>query len=140
MTRPHTDAHDRLHRVSSADQIRLELPAIAEYGKVARIAATHLARRRGFSALEIDELRVVMDEAVALLGDGNPNALLRVDYSGDSATIIVDAGLRDGDGGGGGGAISAERLMHFGQVVAELVDEYAVDSGARRVHFVKARG
>ena len=118
-----------------ADQIRLELPANPRYGRVARIAAAHLALRRGFSLHEIDELRQVMDEAVTLLGGGGGSDTLRVDYGGDGQTILIEAMLRSESAP----AVPTERIDRFSSIAGDLVDDYAIDPSQRQLRFTKAK-
>ena len=51
----------------SHDQISLRLPASAEFGRIARAAAANLATRLGWQAVDIDSLRLAIDEALAVL-------------------------------------------------------------------------
>jgi len=119
--------------VTTADQIRLELPAHPEYGRVAGIAALHLARRRGFSPRELEELVTAIDEVVRLLGIGGSEDTLRVDYGGDGTTIVVDARLWPG----GELVVPLDRIDHFGEAAGDLVDDYSVGTDEPRVVFTK---
>lgn len=121
--------------MATTDQIRLELPAEPGYGRVARIAATHLARRRGFSTRELEDLRTVVEEAVEMLGTGDPSATMRVDYSGDADTVVVDLSLL----AEAGADVPPERIERFAEMAADLVDDYTVESGSARVRFTKKK-
>lgn len=118
------------------DQIQLELPASPEYGRVARIAAAHLALRRGFSLDEIDDLRLVMDEAaVMLLSNGSGEDRLDITYSVGDDTVGIDARIvseRDDP-------LPIERVERFAELVGELIDEYTIDRAGRRLTLTKTR-
>ena len=122
--------------VGRDDQIQLELPASPEYGRVARIAAAHLALRRGFSLTEIDDLRLVMDEAaVMLLEPRIVGGRLDVTYSVTDDTVSVDARIVAEDEG----TLPIERVERFAELVGELIDEYSIDRTGRRVTLTKTR-
>lgn len=122
--------------MTRSDQIHLELPAIPAYGRVARIAAAHLALRLGFSLHEIDDLRLVMDEAaVMLLGPGVGDGALTVDYQIGDQLIDIDLRLRNESEL----ALPIERVERFSALVGELVDSYTVDPLERRLQITKAR-
>jgi hypothetical protein len=120
----------------SGDHIKLELPAVPEYGRVARIAAAHIALRRGFSLEEIDDLRLVMDEAaVMLLGPGMGAERLDITYSIDGDTVGVDLKVISSEDH----ALPLERVERFGELVGKLVDSYTIDRPARRLTLTKRR-
>lgn len=118
------------------DEVQLELPASPEYGRVARIAAAHLALRRGFSLNEIDDLRLVMDEAVVmLLGPERRGGRLEVTYSLDGNAVSVRARVTaDGDH-----TLPMDRVERFGELVGELIDEYSIDRASRSLRLTKTR-
>lgn len=122
--------------MSRTDNINLELPASPEYGRVMRIAAAHLALRRGFSLHEIDDLRLAMDEAaVMLLGPGLGTGRLEVQYTLEERSIAVDARVvTDTDT-----VLPHERIDRFSALAGELVDTYSIDPAARRLQLSKSK-
>lgn len=116
------------------DQISLQLPALPEYGRVARVAAAHLALRKGFSIAEIDDLRLAMDEtAILLLGDWRQVGALSIVYEVDPTTVRVDARLLGEDHPG----LPDDRVERFVTLAGNLVDEWHVDAGAGQVTLIK---
>ena len=49
------------------DRIRLTVPATAAAARITRVSAAGLATRAGFSYGEVEQLRLAVDEATALL-------------------------------------------------------------------------
>jgi len=132
----HTRSCERLTEVARHDQVQLQLPGAPEYGRVARIAAAHLALRRGFSLNEIDDLRLVIDEAVVmLLGPGLPTGRLDITYSVEGDEVGVDARvLSDPDI-----PLPVDRMDRFAELVGELVDSYDIDPATYRIRLSKRK-
>jgi hypothetical protein len=122
----------------TTSEIRLGLPARAEYGRIARVGAAHLAHRRGFTLTEIDDLRLAMDEAAILLlgerkgADGRLDIVYRVT---DERVDVEMAGRFDTAAG-----LHAERIGRFEELVSGLVDAFSIDADAATVSLSKRRG
>lgn len=133
------------------DRIRLQLPAEAAYGRLARIAATTLARRLGFGFRAIEDLGLALDETlILLLSDPRtgPEAAVEVVLDVDGDDLAVDVSLLGGtpaaaagDAGahGGGDGLGDEALGRFRFLVGETVAEWAVDVEAPTVHLLARR-
>ena len=123
--------------MAETDQIQLALPAEHEYGRVARIAAAHIALRGGYSLAEIDDLRLAIDEAaIMLLGqatNGGSHLLLTYDTSGED--FVIEARI-DADEVT---ALTAPEVDRFERIAASLVDDFDIDTVTRRVRLRKAR-
>lgn len=120
--------------MSRTDQIHLELPAVAAYGRVMRIAAAHLALRRGFSLHEIDDLRLAMDEAaVLLLGPDVGGERVEIDYAVEGNSLGIDASVTGADVQ----PLTAEAIERFEAIIGDLVDDHLVDADQRRITVTK---
>lgn len=123
------------------DQIRLRLPAEAAYGRLARIAATTLARRLGFGFRAIEDLGLALDETLIFLlsGDtGGDDDCLEVllDVEGDALAVAVTILTGPGDVRG---SISSRDRSRFAELVSETVADWKVDDDEATVHLVARR-
>ena len=117
------------------DEIRLLLPAQAEYGRIARITASSLALRLGFSFPDIEDLRIALDEMVILLlrpegSAGNIRITFRIAADRLEIEAVTSAG-RDQPW------VDDGALNRFNEIVEDLVDEHRVDDDGRQVHLAK---
>jgi serine/threonine-protein kinase RsbW len=77
-----------------ADEIRLTVPAEPAYARVARVAGGGLAARLGFSYDEVEEIRLAVGEAWALVlgsepADGRVEVRFRVGTEGLSVELTA---------------------------------------------------
>ena len=119
------------------EQIRLALPAEPEYGRLARITASGLALRMGFTFPEIEDLRLAVDETIILL-------LRPEGRSGEIViTFTVEPGRLSLDAVSTAGADQAwldqGALGRFEAIVGDTVDQFDVDERGHHVHLVKAK-
>ena len=119
----------------TGDEIRLVLPAEAEYGRIARITASSLALRLGFSFVDIEDLRIALDELVILLlrPEGSAGSIsITFTVAADRLTIdaTTTAGLDQP-------WVDEAALTRFEELVGELVDDHHIDDDGRRVHLEK---
>ena len=119
------------------DEIRLEVPAQPEYGRLARVTVAGLAVRLGFSHTAVEDLRLALDEALILLldGSGRDGEIVLVYRLLDDA-IEVDLTAQINKGVAPPSEAAIER---FGRMVADLVDVALADPAHRSVRFRKAR-
>jgi serine/threonine-protein kinase RsbW len=76
------------------DQVTIRMPAAGAYLSVLRTATAGLAARLDFTLDEIEDLRIAVDEACAmLLAQASPGSSLECDFtlSRDTMTIAVSA-------------------------------------------------
>ncbi len=104
------------------DQVRLTLPARPEYVRLARITASGLASRLGFSWDEIEDLRLAVDELChALLSPLPTDGTMRLRYAMADDAIEVFARLDQGPGK----AVRAPAIGDLShQILSALVDEH----------------
>lgn len=119
----------------TSEEIRLRLPAMPDYGSIARVAAASLAIRLEFSFREVEDLRLAVDEAmIALLGrepgDGHLTASYRLLPGALSFEAVVD--FTDERK-----APSKDEAERFRLLVEGLVDTYEVEPGSNRISLLK---
>jgi serine/threonine-protein kinase RsbW len=108
--------------VPTQDEVRLHVPATPEYLRLARVTATGLASRLGFSFDEVEDLRLAIDElCFTLIGSkGRAGSVgLRYELRTDGLEIIGTGHFTNGPV-----ALSLSDLSR--QILAALVDEFAV--------------
>lgn len=62
------------------DEVRLTVPATVDAVRIARVGAAGLGTRLGFSFSEVEELRLAVGEAAALLCDDHLDQMLDIRY------------------------------------------------------------
>ena len=112
------------------DEVRLVLPAAAEYARVARLAAAGLATRLGFSYDDVEDLRIAIGEVCSILVADGTSGRLTLLYRLHPAFLEVQASTS-----GGGPPLKVDKLSD--QILSAAVDEHTVDVDARRIRFVK---
>jgi hypothetical protein len=115
--------------------IRLSLPADPEYGRVARTAVASLGLRAGFAYVDIEDLRLAIDEVLILLlhpEGGTGRVTLRFEPTAQGLVIDADRSPVS--------PIDPGALGRFEELVAPIVDTWAVDVARASVHLVKTRG
>lgn len=90
---------------TTTERIGLDLPADARHAATARVVVASLAADAGFSVDEIDDLRLALNEAVALLADEIGGTQF-----GDVTMI----------GGGSGDRVEVELDVGPGRIVVEV--------------------
>lgn len=106
------------------DEVRLTVPATPEYLRLARVTATGLASRLGFTYDQVEDLRLAIDElCFALIGSKGKVGTLSLRYEVAAAGLeVVGTGRFDDD------TPIGPSLSEFSQqILRALVDEYGVD-------------
>jgi serine/threonine-protein kinase RsbW len=120
---------------SPTESIRLTVPATSAAVRITRAGAAALATRAGFTYREVEQLRLAVGEAAALLapepeGDGR----LAVTYD------IVEDGLRIDLRVASAGAPGVDSVPEVAAAVLDnSVDEWRLGDGGRRLVLVKRR-
>lgn len=99
MTEKTTPGTSTLPPRDTRDQVMIRLPAEGAYLSVLRTATAGLAARLDFTLDEIEDLRIAVDEACAmLLAQADPGTSLECDFSlsQNTMTIAVSAQSRVG--------------------------------------------
>jgi hypothetical protein len=119
----------------AVDSIRLTVPATSAAVRITRAGAAGLATRAGFTYREVEQLRLAVGEAAALLapqpeGDGT----LAVDYDVAPDGLRIDLRLTGPSGDGHAVAAVPEVAA---AVLDASVDEWELLDGGRRLVLVK---
>jgi serine/threonine-protein kinase RsbW len=126
---------ERDEQLRTGGDVRLVVPAAAEYLRLVRLTAAGMASRLGFTFDEVEDLRIAVDElCFHLLGDvdddvpsGEPRTMDLVYSAGpDSITITGRTGL--------GGAVPEPSELSE-QILDALVDEHDVSGTDGMVTF-----
>lgn len=121
-----------------ADEIRLAVPATPEFLRLARVAASGVASRLGFTYDDVDDLRLAIDEVCfALTGGRGREGWLLTSYaaSGDALEVRATASFA-GNG-------PTPELSELSEAILDaLVDEhelYRDESGSPSLRLLKRR-
>jgi anti-sigma regulatory factor (Ser/Thr protein kinase) len=124
--------------VARQDEVRLVVPAMPEFLRLARVTAAGLASRLGFTFDQVEDLRLAIDElCYGLTGNhGRPGGTVNITY------VVGDDSLEVEGVGRFGRAQRAVELTELSQVIlAALVDEHELTEGddGPRFRLVKRR-
>lgn len=107
-------------QTDSTPEVHLALPATPEFVRLARVTATGLASRAGFSIDEVEDLRLAIDElCFTLIGSKGREGRLELRYRLQGTALEVHGSL-DAD-------IEVPHLSDWSdQILDALVDEHEV--------------
>jgi len=108
----------------STDEVRMIVPALPEFLRLARVTAAGLGARLGFTFDQVEDLRLAIDELC--FGLTGPHGRLRV---GRSSLEVEGTGLFDGD------RRPAELSDLSKLILAALVDEHGLNESAEGPRF-----
>ncbi|MBM7515527.1 anti-sigma factor [Nocardioides nitrophenolicus] len=127
MSETSSPAVDGTTAADRPDEVELRLPADGAYASVLRTLTAGLAARLDFTMDDIEDLRIAVSEAAAMvLDEADPDAVLdcRFQLGGNQLALTIAADAA---------APSAPDYESFGwQVLATLADEAAIDAVAGR--------
>lgn len=120
----------------SGETVDLRFPASPELMRLARVTASGLAGRLGFSYEDVEDLRLAIDElCFALIGDGDGSGSLHLHYAVGGEALEI-RGHADGLATDGRKPHLSE-LSH--RILDALVEEHSIDIEGRRFRIVKRR-
>src|SRR5579875_1546526 len=77
--------------VATTDEVRLTVPAMPEYLRLARVTAAGLASRLGFSFDEVEDLRLAIDElCYGLTGNTGRPGTVEIRYQVGPDGLVVE--------------------------------------------------
>ena len=130
------------------DEVRLAVPATPEFLRLARVTASGLASRLGFSYDEVEDLRLAIDElCFILIGSRGRTGSVELRYAMVPGALEVEGigNFTDAAPNGTEADNSTQlRLAAFSQqILSALLDDYSVyrdDQGRTCFRLVKRRG
>lgn len=125
--------------VRGEGSVELTLPADSAYVSVLRTVAASLAARRDFTIEEIDDLRIAVDEASALLlPQGLPTSRLSASFTGDQETLSVTVAITPA----AQDVADIDETSFAWMVLSALADDVRASSSpsGKAVTLTKARG
>lgn len=123
---------------ASNETVQLTVPADPAYVSVVRTVTASLAARRDFTIEEIDDLRIAVDEASALLlPHAGPAGSLSATFGGAGSTLTIEVSVP-----AGGTAAEPDQTSFAWMVLSALADSVASTTGDGRLvlTLTKARG
>ena len=112
-------------------EIRLTLPALAPYARVARLALTGLASRNGFTYDEVEDLRIAVGEIFGMLvGPADEVGQARFDCRHTDDALRIEASR-----------VPPTPLAQVSElntaILGPIVDESTIDARAGRITLTK---
>ena len=126
-------------RLNATDVVELTVPADSAYLAVLRTVIASLAATRDFTLDEIDDLRIAVDEAGALLlPHASPGSQLSAVFSGEATSLRAEVSVPVPAGDAG----QPDRSSFAWLVLAALTDSVALTESGQRLSLTlsKARG
>ena len=118
------------------ESIRLTVPATSAAVRITRAGAAALATRAGFTYREVEQLRLAVGEAAALLApDVEGDARLDVTYDLGAGGLLIDLRLAGATEPAGVTVVPAVAAA----VLDNSVDEWRLGDGGRQLVLVKRR-
>jgi len=117
--------------VAATDEVRLIVPALPEYLRLARVTAAGLAGRLGFNYDEVEDLRLAIDElCFGLTGPTGRRGTVELRYELHDDGLVVEGQGHFVDD------IAPVGLTELSQVIlSALVDEHFLGSGPQGPRF-----
>jgi hypothetical protein len=122
------------------DEVRLSIPATADAVKIVRVGAAGLGTRLGFSFSEVEELRLAVGEAAALLAGPATTQILRVTYSIQADGLHIRLAVDAPEGGETGGEAvppTARIPMLAMSVLDRVVDAWRMETSGTAINLYK---
>src|SRR5918999_3786480 len=88
---------ERDDQLRTGGDVRLVVPAAAEYLRLVRLTAAGMASRLGFTFDEVEDLRIAVDElCFHLLGEDEIDRTMELRYSSGEGSISIEGYTRLG--------------------------------------------
>jgi serine/threonine-protein kinase RsbW len=135
-----TESEPTAQAVGAADVVELTVPADSAYVSVLRTVTASLAARRDFTIEEIDDLRIAVDEASALLlPHATGTSQLMASFGGGADSLHVRVAITDATPSGP--EPDLDETSFAWMVLSALADEVSTDrfGGGLAVTLAKTR-
>lgn len=116
----------------STEEVRLAVPALPEYVRLARLTAVGLASRLGFTFDDVEDLRIAVDELCYLLvgAEGRPGSIT-LTFAMDGTGLVITgrgpaaAAPSDWSGSAPSADVGPAEFAELSeQILSAVVDEY----------------
>ena len=121
----------------TAEHVHLRIPARQPYAPIVKVAATALGRRLDLNFADLDDLRLVMDQAMVMLLDGL-EAHRSQDPCIDVVFRVVEDRLEFEASRNTGTSLSDKAVRLFTQITLGLLDDLRIDSSGGAIRLSKA--
>jgi serine/threonine-protein kinase RsbW len=115
------------------DEVRLTVPATAEYARVARIATSGIAARLGFSIDDVEQLKLAVGEVWSTIAGDHGSGRMTVTFAIGTGSLRIDIDTH------GAEPASASDVALAEKVLEEIVDSYELSRDGRHASFAKSR-
>jgi hypothetical protein len=122
------------------DEVRLAVPATPEFLRLARVTATGLASRLGFTFDEVEDLRLAIDElCYSLIGSRGRPGMVQLRYVVLGEALEVEGKGQFTEQAAGGPPPALSELSQ--RILTALVDEHELNAldGQPRFRLLKRR-
>lgn len=111
--------------MATTDEVRLAVPAMPEFLRLARVTAAGLASRLGFTFDEVEDLRLAIDElCYGMTGSDGRDGTVHVRYVLGSDSLVVEG---EGHFAAGTKPVALSDLSQV--ILTALVDEHELGVG-----------
>jgi hypothetical protein len=130
------------YSTDGTDAVRLELPAVGRFVRLARLLASGVAAAAGFDVDAVEDFRIAVDEVCTGLVEAAPGGTMELEFHARPGAVVLFATVPirlQAVAPAEAGAAGAERDDLSAQILGVVVDAWdrTVDDGAVRYRLAK---